>query len=473
MADQLLEIERYEHDMKYVASSPLPVSVEAAFAYHERHGALQRLVPPWESVEVERTDASLAVGSEVVLKTSVFGVPVRWVAQHTLYEPPHLFADTQVSGPFARWLHRHQFAAVGERSSLTDDIDFDVPLGAIGNLLGSKAALGRIESMFAYRHRVTRDDLTLQADHPLGEKRVAISGSSGLVGKQLAALLTLLGHQVIPIVRSDGSKSGTSQETIAAWSGEAEKLSATDVVVHLAGKSIASSRWSEETKRQIRDSRVEKTRLLCESLAKLEKKPETLICASATGVYGSRGDELLDESSPLGDDFLADVARQWEEACQPAVDAGIRVVNARFGLVLSPQGGALQKMLTPAKFAGGALGSGKQWWSWIALDDVLGAIYHSIAEPSLSGPVNFVSSDPITNADFAKTLGRVIGRPALLPAPAFMLRAAMGEMADALLLSSTRVKPQKLIESGYRFRFDSLTEFLRYSLGRERLESTQ
>ena len=218
---------------------------------------------------------------------------------------------------------------------------------------------------------------------------------------------------------------------------------------------------------------MQKTRSLCESLAKLETKPEVLICASATGIYGSRGNEWLDESSSLGDDFLADVAREWENACQPAIDAGIRVVNARFGLVLSPKGGALQKMLTPAKFAGGSLGNGRQWWSWIALDDVLGAIYHAIAKSSLSGPVNFVSSDPITNAGFAKTLGQVIGRPAIFPAPAFMLRAALGEMADALLLSSARVKPTKLTESGYQFRFNDLTQFLKYSLGRERLESTE
>lgn len=459
--------------MKYVASSSLPVSVEDAFAYHERRGALERLVPPWESVEVEKTDNSLAVGSQVVLKTSVFGVPIRWVAQHTVYEPPRLFADTQLSGPFAKWCHRHKFDRDGAASSLTDQIEFKVPFGAIGTLLGSKTALDKIETMFAYRHRVTRDDLTLQAEHPLGMKRVAISGSSGLVGKQLGSLLTLLGHEVIPIVRRGGSDKFSEQNTIAAWSGEAAKLADTDVVVHLAGKSIASARWSEEIKRQIRESRVQKTRSLCQSLANLDKKPETLICASATGIYGNREDEMLDESSELGNDFLADVAREWENACQPAIDAGIRVVNARFGLVLSPNGGALQKMLTPAKFAGGSLGNGKQWWSWIALDDVLGAIYHAIAETSLSGPVNFVSRDPITNAGFAKKLGRVIGRPALFPAPAFALRAAMGEMADALLLSSARVKPSKLTESGYRFRFHDLTQFLKYSLGRERLESTE
>ena len=252
-----------------------------------------------------------------------------------------------------------------------------------------------------------------------------------------------------------------------------EKFRSVDAVVHLAGKSIADARWSDEVRTEIRSSRVEKTRQLCESLARLDKKPEVLVCASATGIYGNRGDEILDEASAVGDDFLADVARDWEEACRPAVEAGIRVVNARFGIVLSPQGGALKKMMFPAKFAGGALGNGKQWWSWIALDDVLGAIYHAISTTELHGPVNYVAPDAIQNRDFASTLGKVIGRPALFPAPAFALRAAMGEMADALLLASTRAVPRKLQESGYQFRFPDLDAFLRYTLGYDRLESVE
>jgi len=453
--------------MKYVASSSLPVAFGEAFAYHERPGALQRLIPPWESVKIESSDNSLAIGSRVVLKTSLMGVPIKWIARHTGYDPPHSFADTQLSGPFASWDHRHVFQAVGSQSVLRDEVEFQLPLGSVGEALGSGIAMARIESMFAYRHRVTSDDLTLHADHPIARKQIAISGSSGLVGSQLGAMLTLLGHHVVPVVRKPTETPGA----IAAWSGEADQLSQIDVVVHLAGKSIASGRWSDEVKREIRESRVEKTRALCESLARLKRKPEVLICASAIGIYGNRENEWLDESSTMGEDFLSEVGRDWEAACQPAVEAGIRVVNARLGLVLSPHGGALRKMLLPAKFAGGALGNGKQWWSWIALDDVLGAIYHAMANPELSGPVNLVSQNPVTNRDFAKTLGRVIGRPAIFPAYAFMLRAAMGEMADALLLSSARVKPGKLTQSGYRFRFNDLTEFLRYSLGYERRQT--
>lgn len=321
----------------YTAKSTLPVPAAEAFAYHERPGALSRLVPPWESVELEYSDGSLAVGSKVVMKTKIFGVPFRWVARHTEYEPPRLFADTQVTGPFAAWDHRHEFLGDGPTSTLRDSITYEVPLGPIGRLLGGGKARRTIEAMFAYRHRLTKDDLKLHADRPSEPMTVAISGSTGLVGSQLAAMLGLLGHTVRPIVRS----ATDNQNEIAAWSGddEGEKFSDVDVVVHLAGKSIADSRWTDSVKQEIRDSRVIKTRQLCERLAKLDRKPKTLVCASATGIYGDRGDENLTESSAIGDDFLADVASEWEQACQPARDAGIRVVHTRFGIILSPKGG--------------------------------------------------------------------------------------------------------------------------------------
>jgi uncharacterized protein (TIGR01777 family) len=188
-------------------------------------------------------------------------------------------------------------------------------------------------------------------------------------------------------------------------------------------------------------------------------------------MYGNRGDEILNEDSAAGDDFLAKVCQEWESACDPAREAGIRVVHARLGLVLSPKDGALAKMLTPAKLMGGALGNGRHYWSWIALDDVVGGLVHAIHTNDLSGPVNFVSPQPLTNREFARTLGRVLGRPALFPAPATALRLALGEMADALLLSSTRVIPDRLMSTDYEFRFDSLTDALRYCLGKERLVS--
>lgn len=294
--------------------------------------------------------------------------------------------------------------------------------------------------------------------------RIAISGSSGLVGSELKDRLETTGHEVSKIVRSPSQ----SAHCIAAWESEAEaqRINGFDAVVHLAGKSIADQRWTNRVKAEIRNSRVGPTRHLCESLAALTDPPPVLICASAIGIYGDRGDEVLAESSPVGTDFLAAVAVEWEAACQPAIEAGIRVVHARFGIILDKHGGALQKMLLPAKLFGGALGSGRQWWSWIALEDTVSGIIHAINDESTTGPCNFVAPEPTRNRDFAKTLGKVLGRPAIFPAPAFVLRAALGEMADALLLASTRVEPTKLAATRFEYQYADLESYLRSELGR-------
>ena len=463
---------------RYRSSVDLPATPTEAFAYHERPGALQRLIPPFENVRVESSDGSLHPGSRVVLKQSLAGIPLRWIAEHTRYDPPRMFADTQKSGPFDHWLHHHRFESLGETDSrMTDAIDYRLPAGSLGRILGGGLVESKLESMFAYRHRITRDDLTLGRQHALPTTRIAISGSSGLVGGTLDSLCSLLGHRPMSIVRDDPSDRSLGDDEIAVWCDEgqwanqARKLEGVDAVVHLAGKNIASNRWSDSVKKEIRDSRVIKTRQLCERLAQIDDPPKTLICASATGIYGDRGDEILSEDSVHGDDFLAEVAEQWEAACTPAKDAGIRVVHARFGLILWPTDGALSKSLLPAKLMGGRLGAGDQWWSWIALDDVVGAIYHALATDTIEGPVNFVAPQPVRQSDFAITLGRVLSRPALIPAPAFGLRLALGEMADALLLSSTRASSAKLQSSGYRFRFRDLESAFRYMLGKNRKES--
>jgi uncharacterized protein len=296
-----------------------------------------------------------------------------------------------------------------------------------------------------------------------------------LVGTELCNLLTLGGHRVIHLVRNfqqathDHSDEKGDITKVAPWHSQqqADRLAGVDAVIHLAGKSIADGRWTARMKQEIRDSRVIKTRELCQALAALTDPPKTLLCASAIGIYGDRGEERLDEPASPGNDFLATVARQWEEACRPAVDAGIRVVHLRFGIILSPRGGALAKMLLPAKLGlGGPLGSGRQWWSWIGIDDAIGAIYHALASPALAGPVNIVALEPVTNAQFAQTLGKVLHRPALLPAPASVLRAALGEMAGPLLLASARVEPKRLLDTNYRFRFTDLRECLQHLLGR-------
>jgi uncharacterized protein (TIGR01777 family) len=460
---------------RYVAATTLPVSQQTAFLYHERPGALPRLIPRWQKAEIERSDGSLKAGSRVVLRAKLGPIPLRWYAKHTEYDPPRLFVDVQESGPFASWEHRHRFEVVGDESSvLTDDVRYRLPIGAVGNLFGAGLARRQIESMFAYRHRVTRDDLQLTAKYPTNSLRIGISGSSGLVGSRLCSLLTLLGHQVVRLERSTAKTQGAG-EAIAPWSSdeEADKLSTLDAVVHLAGKSIASQRWSGRVKQQIRSSRVDLTEQLSQRLARLDSKPSVFVCASATGIYGDTGDEVIAESAAHGATFLAETAEAWEQACQAARDAGIRVANARFSMILDPQEGALAKMLLPAKFFGGTLGSGKQWWSWIGLDDAVGALYHAIMCDQVEGPFNVTAPNPLRNREFVRVLAGVLNRLAIVPAPEFGLRLLVGEMADALLLTSCRVTPDVLVETGYTFRFDSVEQQLRYCLGKDRLESIE
>jgi len=281
--------------------------------------------------------------------------------------------------------------------------------------------------------------------------KVLISGSSGLVGSALLPRLTANGWQVTRLIRSDSAGPGQ-----ISWDPSRpippESVSGFDAVIHLAGETIAE-RWTARKKQAIRDSRVVGTRNIAEALAQAAKRPALLLAASAVGFYGDRGDEVLNEESLGGQGFLAEVCRDWESATQPAVQAGVRTVMTRFGIVLSPSGGALAKMLPPFRLGlGGRVGSGRQWWSWVALDDVIGAIEYAMKTSTLAGPLNVVSPNPVTNREFTTSLASALSRPALFPMPAFAARAALGQMADELLLASQRVEPAKLRASGYRFR---------------------
>ena len=251
----------------------------------------------------------------------------------------------------------------------------------------------------------------------------------------------------------------------ASASLKAPDLEGFEAVVHLAGESLAAGRWTRSRMRAIRDSRIASTQLLCRALAELANPPRVLASASAIGFYGSRGDTVLTEGSAQGEGFLADLGSEWEEATESAANSGIRVVLLRFGLVLSPEGGAFEKMLTPFRFClGGSLGSGQQYWSWIAINDAIRAICHTLETANLSGPVNIVSPQPVSNLEFTKTLGRVLSRPSIFSVPSGALRLAMGRMADEALLSSARVKPERLIETGFQFRHPDLTGAFEYLL---------
>jgi uncharacterized protein (TIGR01777 family) len=294
--------------------------------------------------------------------------------------------------------------------------------------------------------------------------RILVSGSHGLVGKALIRSLTSDDHEIVRLVR--GKPAGTDEIEWHPNEGriDAAALEGLDAVVHLAGESIASGRWTDEKKRAIRDSRVKGTALLSDALARLTHPPTVFVSASAIGYYGDRGDELLTETSAPGKDFLSGVCVEWEQATKPAVEKGIRTVHARFGIILDAKEGALAKMLTPFRMGiGGRIGDGKQWMSWIDIEDVVNGLKFLIESP-VSGPVNFVAPNPVKNAEFTKTLGRVLSKPTLFPVPAFGARLAFGEMADALLLSSQRVKPGVL----QHFAYPTLDSALRHLLATDK-----
>lgn len=294
--------------------------------------------------------------------------------------------------------------------------------------------------------------------------KILVAGSSGLVGSALVPSLAADGHQVTRLVRPK-TRPGADQ---VVWDPDAGRLDPVtiggfDAVVHLAGENIASRRWTAEQKRRIRESRVKSTRLLASAIAQLSHPPRTLVCASAIGYYGERGNEVLTEESPPGVGFLPQTCREWEDSANLATGRSTRVVNLRFGAILSAAGGALARMLPPFKASlGGVLGSGRQFMSWIAIDDVAGVIQHALVSESLSGPVNAVAPQPVTNREFTKTLGRVLGRPTLFAVPSFVLRLAFGELAEAVLLASARVVPARLQASNHTFRYPDLDGALRH-----------
>lgn len=449
----------------------MPVPASDLFAWHERPGAFERLNPPWDPVRVVARSGGIRDGDRVTVRVSVAGpIGIDWTLEHRDFVAGRQFRDVQVAGPFARWEHTHAIAPDGDAASvLTDTIAYDAPLRWAGGAVAEPVIGGMLRRLFAYRHALTAGDLARHASYGGPPLRIAITGATGFVGSALDAFLSTGGHAVHRIVR--GRPDPRRAHADIPWdpargSIAAEALEGMDAVIHLAGASVAE-RWSPAHRRAILDSREQGTSLLARTLAGRSAKPRVLVSASAVGWYGDRGDEILNEASPPGTGFLPDVARVWEEAAAPARAAGIRVVHPRIGVVLGAAGGALGKQLPIFGLGlGGPLGAGRHWLPWIALDDLLGVLLH-VVHRELEGPVNAVGPAPVTNAEFTRTLGRVLGRPAIAPVPPAALRLAFGaEMADAVLLSSSRAVPTALEASGFAFRHPTLEAALRFELGR-------
>jgi uncharacterized protein len=455
-------------DTIFQKSSEISAPADVLFDWHARPGAFDRLTPPWEPVEL-LSHEGIENRDRAVIGMKLGPIPKKWIAEHRNYSAGSSFEDVQVSGPFAKWEHTHTMSAVSdEKSLLTDLIHYRLPGGLVGKLLGGRFSERKINRMFRWRHRKTIDDLAChQRYRKQPRMKVVITGGSGLIGQELQSLLSTGGHEPIVLTRKAATRDHHRQWDPNAAEFDPEWFAGADAVIHLAGENIAGQRWTSTFKDRLWKSRIDVTDKLVSVLALMNAPPKTLISASAIGWYGDRGDELVGENAPAGAGYLAELCKAWEDSSYPARDAGIRVVNPRIGIVLSPKGGALAKMLLPFKMGGGGiLGNGKQYMSWIGLDDVAGAIYHSLMTDSIQGPVNCVAPNPVTNYEFTKTLGRVLSRPTIFPVPGFMAKLAFGEMAEALLLASTKVDDAVLNSSEYHFRTPDLEDCLRHVLGR-------
>lgn len=453
----------------FLLRSEVPASASQVYAWHMRRGAFERLAPPWEEPIVLSPFAPPTAGGAVELHVPVLpGVQMVWISDFAEVLEGEMFRDVQRTGPFDFFDHTHRFEPKNDHASVMEDhIRYALPGGVLGDWLGASMVRKKLQSTFAYRHRVLAKDLEAHARATRGPMRVLITGASGLVGRALSFFLESGGHTVSRLTRHKAASGRDIEFDPEKGAAHPSEMEGFDAVIHLAGDPIAKGRWTDEKKRLIRDSRVPFTRRLAETLGALKKPPAVLISASATGYYGTRGDRILRESDPPGEGFLPEVCLQWEGATDPASQAGIRVVHLRTGLVLSPSGGALQPMLLPFSLGlGGPLGNGRQWWSFVALDDLLYLVHHILMNEKVRGPVNATSPEPVTNAEFTKTLGRVLGRPALIPVPRVALEMALGGMTDPLLLASARVNPEKLLDSGFEFSYPTLERALRHVLGR-------
>ena len=440
-------------------SSVVDAPLGEVFAWHARPGAITRLMPPWSPVQVEREAGSVRDGRAVLRLPG----GLRWVAAHQPgeYDPPHEFADALASFPLSAvlpWRHAHRFAPAGERATrVTDVVQTPLPTRVL-------------RPMFAYRHRQLADDLAAQARARAlcpDALTIAVTGSGGLIGGALTALLTTGGHRVIRLVRRPPQR--TDERHWRPDDPAPDLLAGADAVIHLAGASIAG-RFTPDRKREIRDSRIIPTRRLAELAAATRPGLRAFVTASAIGIYGrDRGGEVLTETSARGEGFLADVVAGWEDATAPATRAGLRTVQVRTGIVQSPRGGMLH-LLYPlfAVGLGGRLGSGQQWLSWIGLDDLLDIYLRAVTDPALSGPVNAVAPTPVRNAGYTATLAGLLHRPALVPVPGFGPRLLLGgEGAQEIAEASQYVRPQRLINAGHHFRYPQLEAALRHVLGRE------
>ncbi|MGZ5501294.1 MAG: TIGR01777 family oxidoreductase [Nitrososphaeraceae archaeon] len=407
-------------------------------------------------------------------------ITFKWVAKHFGYIHNLQFQDKMIKGPFKKWIHTHSFIPQGPNQCIIEDkIDYMPRFGKIGSKIIQKRIQHYLNQLFLYRSRILVNDTILEKMTQEKGKSILITGSHGLIGSSLIPLLTNIGrHKITRLVRKVNNNNmslrpGTKKEDKKSifWYPEYDKLDhheleGFDIIIHLAGENIFG-RWTDIKKQRIFDSRVGSTKLLSESLTKLSNPPSLLICASAIGYYGDRPNEYLTEDSIPGKGFLSEVCQKWENATKDASEIGIRVVNTRFGVVLTPKGGILQKLLSPFKLGFGiTIGNKDQYISWVSIEDVIKSIFYSITNTSIKGPVNVVSPKPVTNLEFSDTLKKIYNPKLSVSINQNIPKLIFGEMSKEVLSTNTNVIPKKLVSTGYKFFNSELEDSLRFLLGK-------
>ncbi len=453
-------------------TSEIAVPVETLFSWHAGDGAISRLTPPWAPIQMKtRSGPGIKKGVKVVFRLKLFGIPMTWEAEHVEYKENRLFRDHQVRGPFKKWEHTHIFRSKhglqdSKNSLMEDVVEFELPFSFLSRPFYGlvKKELKRV---FNYRHRILKYDL----EHYFGKirkKKILISGASGTIGSALVPFLRTLGHEVICLVRKN--KPLSKDELF--WDPsrgilDLESRSPFDVLINLNGVDISRGRWSDKQKKRIIDSRVVSTELLVKKMQSLTAKPGLFISSSAIGFYGEGGDTVLTEESCPGTSFISSVCRLWEKASEGALKVGIRTVQARTGIVLTPAGGALARMVMPFRAGLGVkLSHARQYMSWITIDDLLSAFLFIIDNDNITGPVNLTCPNAVTNRVFSETLAAVFSKKVCFTMPGAAALLLWGEMAKETLLASARVKPCKLLDSGFSFQHGDLFQALGDVLGR-------
>ena len=435
------------------ASLWVPRPLEEVFAFFSRPENLAVLTPPDLGFEfLTPSPIAMRRGALIDYRVRPFGVPLRWTTAITEYDPPHLFIDEQLKGPYSFWHHTHRFAAEGGGTRISDEVRWLPPFGPLG-----RAALPLIrrelEAIFRFREEAVKRLFSRRGGNTM---KTVIAGGSGFVGRALAASLLEAGHQVTVLTRRPGRTKLPPGAVEAAWDptrpGDwALTLEGADAVINLSGAGIADGRWSPARKRELLESRTIPTRAIVDALERSKRRPAVFVNASAIGAYGSVGGPA-DEGTKDGSGFLADLCAAWEAEARRAESLGVRTVLLRIGVVLGKDGGALKRMLLPFKLGlGGRLGSGTQWFPWVHIDDVCGLTLEALRDTRYRGPVNAVAPGSVTNAEFTRALARAVHRPAVFPVPGPILRALLGEMSG-MLLEGRRVDPAFAVAKGYSFR---------------------